>query len=128
MPSTPRPAPIPPFELAVTISGDRAEMALAGDIDIANADQIESAAYHYLGEPHIAHVTADLNAVTFLDSSGLRALTHSRRRAAELGKTFRIQNHHDHIAKVIEITGLTRYLTDPTYSPGTVSAGQTEPR
>lgn len=106
-----------PLDISVTVSDDHARIALAGDIDIINATQVRSLAYQHLDEPHIDQVTADLGAVTFLDSSGLRALVHSRRHAEELGKTFRIENHRGHIAKVIEITGLDRFLTDPTYQP-----------
>jgi anti-anti-sigma factor len=114
--------PTAPLGITVTTDHAGARLTLAGEIDITNSDQILLCARRYLDEPGITQVITDLDAVTFLDSSGLRALMFSRRRAAELGKTFLVQGHHGHVAEVIEVTGLTKFLTDPDYLPDAASS------
>jgi anti-anti-sigma factor len=117
MTAVPASTPVPRFGIGVTICQDRARLAVAGEIDPTNADLVRLRACYYLDESQIADVVADLSGVTFLDSYGLRALVLCRRYADELGKTFVVRNHRGPVAKVVEATGLTRYLTDPAYRP-----------
>ena len=108
------PPAVAPLDIAVTANHERVWITLAGEIDITNADRVRGQADRCLNEPEVVDVVVDLEAVTFIDSSGLHALLFSRRRADELGKTFRIRNHHGHVARVIDLVGLTRCLTEPT--------------
>ena len=117
MSTKPDPPVIAPLDITATIDADEVRIALTGEIDVSNAHQVFNCTDHYLNEPQIVHVTADLADLTFIDSCGLRALLLSRRHADQLDKTFRIQNQSEHIAKVIEVTGLAEYLNDPTYQP-----------
>lgn len=109
------PPAIAPLDIAATIDRGEARITLTGEIDISNADQVLSCADRYLNDPGINRVTADLAALTFIDSSGLRALAFSRRHADALDKTFRILNQQEQVTRVLEATGLDKYLTDPTY-------------
>lgn len=115
MPPTPDAPPTLRFGIAVRINREHAQLTLAGEIDMSSGDEVRHRAQYYLDEPKIAHVVADLDALTFIDSGGLRALLLCRRYADDVGKTFAIEHHHGHIAEVVETAGLTRYLTDPTY-------------
>ena len=117
MPPKPDTPPTLRFGIAVRIAGDHAQLTVAGEIDMANADQVRNSARYYLDEPKITSVTVDLDALTFIDSRGLRALTLCRRYADELGKSFVIEHQREHIARVVEACGLTKYLTDPSYQP-----------
>jgi anti-sigma B factor antagonist len=120
MSTTSDPSDVAGLEIVVSVDHDRAYLMLAGEIDVTNSEQLVTSVYRHLGEPRIVEVVADLAGLTFLDSSGLRALVLGRRRADESGKAFRIRNHRGHVANVIEITGLTPYLSGPSGEPGDV--------
>lgn len=100
-----------PLDIDVTVEHGRARVVLTGEIDITNADDLLGRIGRCLDDPRVTRVVADLDAVTFLDSSGLRSLLFSRRHAEAMGKSFVIEHHHGHIATVIDIAGLTDILT-----------------
>jgi len=108
-----------PLDIAVSGGQDSVHLMLTGDIDVSNADQVLACAYRQLDKPQVTQLTVDLEQITFIDSSGLHTLVRSRRYADDLGKTFRITGHRGHVATVIEITGLTGYLTDPNHHGAT---------
>lgn len=107
-----------PLDISVTIDEDRAQLTVTGEIDLTNADDVLLSVHWHLDRPRLNHVVVDLSGLAFLDSAGLRVLMLGRRHADELGKTFRVQGQRGHIANVIEVTGLTEYLTDPSYRAG----------
>jgi len=117
MPPAPDAPPTLRFGVAVSINHDHAQLTLAGEIDMANADDVRRSAQYYLDEPSIIQVSADLDALTFIDSVGLRALILCRRYADAMGKSFLIEHSRGHVAEIVETSGLTRYLTDPSYRP-----------
>jgi anti-sigma B factor antagonist len=102
------------LNITATVDHDQAVLALTGEIDLSDTDHLLMCVKWYLGEPHITGVTLDLHALTFMDAAGIRTLVRGRRAADQLGKTFLIKNHHGHIAELIGILGLDKYLTDPT--------------
>jgi anti-anti-sigma factor len=101
------PAHTAPLDIAVNIDGDRVRLTVTGELNVGNAHQLMTQAQRYLDQPETTGLVIDLGSLIFIDSSGLRVLTRSRRNAAELGKAFRIQNHDGAVARVIEVTGLT---------------------
>jgi anti-anti-sigma factor len=68
-----------PFHLDHRVEGDVHVLAVHGDLDIATCDRLSEAAEQVPAETRLLAV--DLGGVTFLDSSGLRALLLCRRRA-----------------------------------------------
>lgn len=110
--------PAGPLDIDVTVHGDRARLSVAGQIDITNAEHVQRRAQRCLDDPRIARLVADLARLTFLDSSGLRGLVRIRRYAQGLGKLFHVENYSRHIALIMDATGLTGYLADPTPGPG----------
>jgi anti-anti-sigma factor len=60
-------------QTSVTRAGDEVRVTVQGEIDLANADEIEASIVGGIGND-VATVTVDLSAVDYLDSAGLRIL------------------------------------------------------
>jgi len=60
----------PIFSATATVAENRATVAVAGEVDMSNAD----AMYHAAVDPGAGEVTLDLRGVTFFDSAAIQAL------------------------------------------------------
>lgn len=70
------------FDVSVTDYGDAARVTVRGELDVATAPRLDDALSEV--EAPGRHVTVDLRALTFIDSSGINVLTaHAARAAAE---------------------------------------------
>ena len=85
-------------------AGGRTRVVVAGEVDIATADELGRAARDALAA---GPVLLDLSAVTFLDSSGIRLLNglleDREQRDADLLIDPRLQ---DSVAQVLRLTGM----------------------
>lgn len=106
-----------PLFVFESVTGVVARLHLTGELDLATGNEMITHGARHLDNPEIWHVIADLSGVAFIGSSGLTALITLRRRADAHGKLFSVEHPRAMVAHVIEVTGLTRYLTDPTYHP-----------
>lgn len=106
-----------PLMVFETVTGVVTRLSLTGELDLSTADELVTQGARHLDNPDTWHVIVDLAGVSFVGSSGLTALITLRRRADAHGKLFSVENARSVVAHVIEVTGLTRYLTDPTYHP-----------
>ena len=106
-----------PLRISEVITGTSAQLALAGELDRNSTCQVTDCANLLLDNPSIEQLVIDLAEIEFIDSSGLGALVAIRQWADVQGKIFYIENVGAFATKVINITGLTDYLTDPTYRP-----------
>jgi anti-anti-sigma factor len=82
---------------------------IRGECDMAAAAEIDAWLATFGDEP----ISVDMSGVTFLDSSGLRALLNARRRNAGL----RIVEASDAVVRVLAITSTHGYLVDGTDAP-----------
>jgi len=73
-------ATAPPFRLDTTVTGSRAVIRLAGELDHVTAERLAEAYERTCHSTH-ARLVLDLADVTFVDSAGLRALIEIERRA-----------------------------------------------
>ena len=80
--------------------GDR--LVARGELDTDTARYLDAVVEDLDGEP----IVLDLAAVSFIDSSGIRALLRARQRHNAL----RIENPSPQAGKVLEMTGLTNVL------------------
>ena len=78
-----------------------------GEIDAYSAASLATALAQL---PDVSKVVADFAGVTFMDSSGLRALVDAAMLATNAGKTFAIANPQLAIRRVVEISGLSEVL------------------
>lgn len=88
-----------------------ATLEVSGEVDIAVADELATAALDALAQDGARCVRVDLASVTFLDSSGLGALVRVRNAARDEGKDLVIANPVESVMKVFAITGLDAVLS-----------------
>ena len=93
------------FEVNVAPVGDWTVVAVAGEVDVATAPRLRKEAIAVLGGGH-DRVVLDLEAVDFLDSTGLGVLISGLKRVRTHGGEFAVVCDEPRIMKVFEITGL----------------------
>lgn len=90
------------------------QLRLAGEIDMAIADQLRAAGRRVverLGEG--CRIDVDVSKVTFLDSSGLGALVYIRRLAREAGGSVELLGASPSVARLLELAGLRDLFVHP---------------
>ena len=86
-------------------------MAVAGDLDIATAPMLVSAAQEVLASAGAGHqLTLDVSDVGFCDSAGLSALIQLRKLTDERGGVFELRHPQLAVRRVLELSGLMGYL------------------
>ena len=94
------------------VSGNGAvTVKISGDIDLATADKVGDALAAALGSS--ANVRVDLSGVTFLDSTGIRALVQAYRLASSKGGSLHVFGAKHWVAKVLDVTGVGPLLSAP---------------
>ena len=101
-------------------------LAVAGEVDIAVADELVAAAYRCLREDGVRTLVVDLAAVTFLDSSGLGGLVRVRNFAQSQDQHLEIANVAESVMKVFTITGLAGALTFVSTGEGAEPTGSAD--
>ena len=99
--------PIPP-QLSVHRSPDGGPPGLVveGEVDLATAERFGEALLAVLDGHRELHV--DLRAVTFMDSTGLRALLETRRRAEESGAVISLDVQPDGpVERLLDLAGVS---------------------
>lgn len=99
---------MPSFDLRVVHNGRSTRIAPCGELDIATTPELEQAldaAANGGGE-----IVLDLRELTFMDSTGLRALAQANTRAEETGVALSIIRGPRQIERVLEISGLGALL------------------
>jgi anti-sigma B factor antagonist len=80
-------------------------MAVAGDIDAANADDVRTAILNAAGTTG-TRLEVDLSGVTFMDSSGLQAIADASSRLAVFGSTLVLCNVPRQVLRLVAITDI----------------------
>jgi anti-anti-sigma factor len=86
-------------------TGEVRAVAVRGEVDLATATDLESVVRAALEEAPDG-VVLDLAQLTFIDSSGLRALVALAKDAESRGTTLSLRNLPRHAQRVLELTGL----------------------
>ena len=93
----------------MTVNGNVAHVALRGELDLVGATGVD----RELGDAMARGVDAlvvHLDVVTFIDSSGLRALLEPTRLAERCGVSLKILPGPAHVMDVVEAAGLSGRL------------------
>ncbi|MBW3643367.1 MAG: STAS domain-containing protein [Actinobacteria bacterium] len=98
---------VPAFGVHTRVDGARIVMALQGEIDAYTAPRLEEAVAA-LGDVAGRHLVVDLAGVGFIDSTGLSALVTSLRGVRDAGGVVSLRELSRQLAKLFEITGITR--------------------
>lgn len=96
--------------LAVTVSDDAGTtvVAVSGELDLATVPALQRA-FEGIG-PHAQQVVVDLDAVTFLGSTGLNALLQAQLEMGTHGCALRVRTASPFSQRVIELAGLSEVL------------------
>lgn len=95
-----------PFAVHVAHDGERALVRLVGELDVAVVRQAERAiAQAELWRPPLLEV--DLSTLAFMDSSGLRLMLQTRRRARDEGRLLLLRRGPYAVQRVFEATAVT---------------------
>jgi anti-sigma B factor antagonist len=93
-------------EVGTIRSGEACVVTVRGEVDLANAADLEACLRRALaGSP--SAVVLDLEALTFIDSSGLRVLVALSKEAESRSAEFGLRNVPHHAQRVLDITGLS---------------------
>ncbi|HEY2536357.1 MAG TPA: STAS domain-containing protein [Solirubrobacteraceae bacterium] len=99
----------PYLTIEVTSASEVCTIALAGEADLSEAPNIEAAlADACAGEQE--RIVVDLRNLTFIDSSGLRALMGGHEQCVSLGHELRIIRGPANIQRVFELSGMDDVL------------------
>jgi anti-sigma B factor antagonist len=82
-------------------------ITLAGELDLASADQLE-AVIRDTEETDIGWIVVDLSDVRFIDSTGLSVLLNAKKRSD--GRFRCIPSNHDAVTRLLELTGTVHML------------------
>jgi anti-anti-sigma factor len=87
-----------------------ATVAVRGEIDYANCDELASAVRDAVAEwsPTVVHV--DLQGATFMDSTGLGALIEGYRATTDAEARFVVINPSHAFRRVLDVTGLSDFF------------------
>ena len=103
----------PPVELSIAedLSGERTTLRLSGELDMATARRLEAAVASALDRDE-TELTVDLSDISFMDSTGLRALLRARRDCERRDRAFFLipaANGGQH--RLFQVSGLIGHLT-----------------
>ncbi len=96
-------------EIVGAAGSGRRTVKVSGEVDLATAPELEAQVDPVL-DGASAGVALDLEALTFIDSSGLRALVALAKDAQSRGVAFSLENVPRHAQRVLELTGLADWF------------------
>ena len=100
---------LPSFDLRVARNGSSAHIAPCGELDIATTPELEQALADATADA-VSEIVLDLRELSFMDSTGLRALAQANMRAEASGVSLSIIRGPRQIERVLEISGLGSLL------------------
>jgi anti-sigma B factor antagonist len=99
----------PGFEVQESVRDGRHTLILSGELDLAVAAGLEATILGLSGEG-VSAVELDLSRLTFMDSSGLRAVLRAHELCAEHGCDFLVIPGSGQVQRLLELTGTTDVL------------------
>ena len=101
---------------------DKLYVKTVGELDLLVADSFRSQLDQTLDIKQARHLILDFSDVSFIDSSGLGVILGRYKRLAEIGGTVEICGVHEQIAKILELSGLSRIM-EIRQQPNDVQSG-----
>jgi anti-anti-sigma factor len=97
---------VAPLTVETRQQDETAVVGLAGELDMAGASALE----RELGQLETDTIIVDLRGLEFMDSSGLRAIVTSARRAHDAGRRFALIPGAAQVMRVFDITRMRERL------------------
>ncbi|HEY4895897.1 MAG TPA: STAS domain-containing protein [Solirubrobacteraceae bacterium] len=101
--------PDPLFEMRDHLSGGRHTLMLHGELDLAHAHELE-ATIGRLGADAVSEIAIDLSGLSFVDSTGIRAILSAQAHCQALGCEFLLIPGGPEVQRIFDIAGLTAAL------------------
>ncbi|UQU61974.1 STAS domain-containing protein [Couchioplanes caeruleus] len=102
---------MPPLVIAEhPVDGGMMRLAVSGELDLASADDLEKAVAAAARRTDLREVLVELSGVTFLDASGIAALSRARTAARAAGVLVRAEGARGVVARVLAVTGVGEWL------------------
>jgi anti-sigma B factor antagonist len=92
--------------LSISQHGPVPVLALAGEVDLATVPRLRDQLARFVSDHPGRPVVADLDAVSFIDSTGLGVLVGGRRRARSHGGELHLVVSNPRLVELFKITGL----------------------
>jgi anti-anti-sigma factor len=86
---------------------------IVGEIDLSTSDDVGKWIVKAIPQGPGQELVVDLRAVTYLDSTGIRALVLGQQAAGRKGVTMRVTGSLGRVEAVLKITGVYEMLTQP---------------
>jgi anti-sigma B factor antagonist len=99
----------PCFEVQTNVRDSRHTLLLSGELDLAVAAELETTILGLCGEG-VSAIELDLSRLTFMDSTGLRAVLRAQVLCAEHGYDFLVIPGSGQVQRLLELTGTTDVL------------------
>ena len=96
------------MKISANRNGSTLEVALEGRLDTATAPELDQAITPALGE--IEELIIDCGKLDYVSSAGLRQLLRAHRSLKRGGQT-KIRNANQIVKSVLDITGMTEFVT-----------------
>ena len=84
---------------------------VAGELDIATADDLRQALHRALAQPGTTTIEVDFDQASFCNSSGIEALDGAYGEATDADITLRLVNPQPSVRRVLGLVGLLEPLT-----------------
>jgi anti-sigma B factor antagonist len=96
--------------MIVTAGGpDHPGVTVAGEVDASNADRLRLALLDAAGQ-HDGRIEVDLAGITFMDSTGLRAIAEASAELGPDGSRFLLCNVPRQVLRILQITDIAGAL------------------
>lgn len=99
----------PGFEVQASARDGRHTLRLSGELDLAVAAGLEARILGLCGEG-VSGIELDLSRLTFMDSTGLRAVLNAQELCAERGYDFLVRPGGGQVQRLLELTGTSEVL------------------
>jgi anti-sigma B factor antagonist len=93
------------------ITAGQVRLAIAGEADMSNVDQLRDAVTGILDLPGVTELVLDLEPLEFIDSAGVRALLTAKSLADEQRVRFSVLNARGSVLRVLTIVGMYEVLS-----------------
>lgn len=103
-------ASLPKFRIDTRESGSGTTIKLAGELDSATCTEVLERFERAAAAPHLRQLVIDLSEVSFIDSSGMRAIITVERRAEEDGLALALVPPPPAVTELLRVTGITDRL------------------
>jgi anti-sigma B factor antagonist len=96
------------LEITAMVQQGTLRLGLAGSLDIATTDQLETVVIDALDRG--VGIVVDLSELAVCDSTGLGALVRLHRRATAAGRELRLGSPRPHVADLLAMTGISKVI------------------